>query len=190
MRTKLVTLAFACLAATACRQDMHDQPRYEPLQPAEIFADGRSARPLPAHTVARGTLNDTQPEFTGMDASGGFLGTIPMPLDKALVNRGRERYEIYCSPCHGMAGDAQGMVALRGFRAPPSLHSDRARRLPPGYVFAVITNGFLGMPDYSDQIAVRDRWAIVAYVMALQLSAQASEADVPADRRAELERAQ
>jgi hypothetical protein len=166
---------------------MHDQPRYEPLQPSDLFADGRSARPLPAHTVARGTLNSGAPEFTGMDTDSRFLEKLPLPLDKQFVTRGRDRYDIYCSPCHGLTGDGQGMVALRGFRAPPSLYTDRIRRLPPGYVFSVITNGFGGMPDYADQIAARDRWAIVAYMRALQISKQGTVPDVPPGNRAELE---
>jgi len=112
---------------------------------------------------------------------------MPIALNRGLILRGRERYDIYCSPCHGLTGDAQGMVALRGFRAPPALHTDRARRLPPGYLFAVISNGFGGMPDYAEQIAAADRWAIIAYVRALQLSHQATVADVPDAGRSELE---
>lgn len=181
----IVTAAFT---GVSCRQDMHDQPRYKPLQHSSFFADGRSARPLPANTVARGHLNDTQPQYTGVDSSGRFLDTLPVAINRQMIDRGRERYGIYCSPCHGLTGDAQGMVALRGFRAPPSFHTDRARRLPAGYLFAVISNGFGGMPDYSDQIAADDRWAIVTYVRALQISREGTLADVPPDKMQDLER--
>jgi mono/diheme cytochrome c family protein len=148
---------------------MHDQPRFKPLQKSDFFADGRSARPLPPNTIARGHLADDQPRFTGV-VNARFVDTLPVPLTRDLVARGRERFDIFCSPCHGRLGDGNGMVALRGFRAPPSLLTDRVRRLPVGYIFAVITNGFGGMPDYAEQIAADDRWAIVTYVRALQLS--------------------
>src|SRR4051812_3831284 len=184
-RAALLIAAAACLIA--CRQDMHDQPRYRALEASELFADGRSARPLPAGVVARGHLNETGPQYTGTDTNGRFLDTMPVALSRHMILRGRERYDIYCSPCHGLNADAQGMVALRGFRAPPSLHTDRARRMPVGYIFAVITNGFGGMPDYSNQIAAQDRWAVISYLRALQLSREATVADVPGDKRADLE---
>jgi hypothetical protein len=178
--------AAIALTSTACRQDMQDQPRYEPLQKSDFFPDGRSAREIPANTVAAGSFDDTQPEFTGVKPDGGFLETIPRELTPALMHRGRERFDVFCSPCHGRLGDGNGMAAQRGVRWPPSFHTDRARRLPPGYVFAVITNGFGGMPDYSDQIPPDDRWAIIAYLRALQVSRTGTINDVPPGQRTSL----
>jgi hypothetical protein len=181
-------LTLFCLIS--CRQDMHDQPRYRPLEASSFFADGRSARPVPAGTVARNAVLQPGPGDTGADGAGRFVDHLPMELTRELVLRGRERFEIYCSPCHGLNADGNGMAALRGVRAPPSLLTDRARRLPVGYIFAVITNGFGGMADYADQVAVRDRWAITAYIRALQIRQQSTIADVPPDRRGELDAAQ
>lgn len=155
-----------------CRQDMHDQPKYAPFRPNPLFADQRSARPLPEGTIARGHQNDTAPQNTGVDTQGQFLTTMPVELTASLVGRGQERYEIFCSPCHGEAGDAQGMAARRGVRAPPSFFNDRSRRLPVGYIYAVITNGYGGMSSYAHQIPPADRWAIVAFIRALQLGRQ------------------
>ena len=190
VRVRAALLIGAAVSLIACRQDMHDQPRYRALEPSEFFADGRSARPIPAGAVARGHLNETGPQYTGTGPNGQFVDTMPVALSRQLVLRGQQRYDIYCSPCHGLNADGQGMVALRGFLAPPSLHTDRARRMPVGYIFAVITDGFGGMPSYSDQIPVADRWAIISYLRALQISHEATVADVPADRRGELDGAQ
>lgn len=173
-----------CLAG--CRQDMHDQPRYKPLGRSDFFADGRASRPLVPGTVARGFLRDDTRLHTGKDAAG-FLAEFPVPVDLALVERGRERYDIYCSPCHGRTGDGNGMVVQRGLRRPPSFHIERLRQAKPGYFYDVMTNGFGLMPDYAVQIAPRDRWAIVAYVGALQLSQRATLDDVPPGQRASLD---
>lgn len=182
-RSSLLLVIAACLASSACRQDMQDQPRYKPLGENNFFADGRDSRPIPPNTIAVDELNNNDAFHTGA-ANGKFLDTIPLQIDLPLLERGRERFNIYCSPCHGRAGDGNGMVALRGFRAPPSFHSDRLRSVPPGYIFEVISNGYGAMPDYDDQIVdVRDRWAIVAYVRALQLSQDAALSDVPAQYR-------
>jgi mono/diheme cytochrome c family protein len=181
-------IAAAC-ALTACRQDMHDQPKYKPLAASSFFPDGRSARPIPAGTIARGELNNTGTAFTGVDNGGRFVDQLPVPLTRQLVYRGRERFDIYCSPCHGLNADGIGMVALRGFRAPPSLLTDRVQRMPVGYIFAVISNGFGGMPDYSEQVAAPDRWAIITYIRALQIGHNATAAEVPSDKRGELEAA-
>ncbi len=164
---------------------MHDQPRFEPLQKSDFFPDGRSARAIPANTVARGHLDDLQPQSTGVKA-GEYLDAVPKPLSPAFMQRGRERFDVFCSPCHGRLGDGNGMAAQRGVRWPPSFHTDRARRLPVGYIFAVITHGFGGMPDYSDQIPADDRWAIIAYLRALQFSRTGTVNDVPPDRRASI----
>src|SRR5579875_241048 len=177
------------LLTASSRQDMQDQPKYKPLGASRFFADGREARPIPAGTIARDELNDTDSFHTGQ-ANGTFLDTIPVPISARLLHRGRDRFDIYCSPCHGRMGDGNGMVAQRGLRAPANLLDDRTRSLPPGYIFQVITNGYGAMGDYADQVPVDDRWAIVAYIRALELSRHATLADVPPDARAQLEKAQ
>jgi mono/diheme cytochrome c family protein len=171
--------------ATACRQDMQDQPKYKPLGANRFFADGRDSRPIPAGTIARDELNAADPQQTG-ESNGAFLASIPGPIDSNLLRRGRDRYEIYCSPCHGRTGDGNGMVAQRGVRAPANFHTDRLRSAPPGYIYQVITNGYGAMGDYADQVPVNDRWAIVAYLRALQLSRNANLNDVPTNERAQL----
>ena len=171
-----------------CRQDMHDAPRYEAYEKSEFFGDGRSMRPQVADTVARGQLREDAALFTGK-AGTAFVATSPVPVTSQLVHRGRQRFDIYCSPCHGRAGRGDGMVVRRGYRVPPSLHIDRLRGQPDGYFYDVMTNGFGTMPDYAAQIPVADRWAIVSYVRALQLSQHAPMAALPA-RTQELVRAQ
>ena len=168
-----------CAALGACRQDMHNQPKYRGLRASEFFADGSSARPLVEGTVARGTLQEDEAFFTGkIDKA--TVKEFPIPIDEALLNRGEERYNIYCSPCHDKTGGGNGMVIQRGFaRQPPSYHIDRLRQADVGYFYDVITNGFGVMPDYRAQIAPRDRWAIVAYIRALQYSQHAPASDVP-----------
>jgi len=183
-RAAIAVAAFVLWAG--CRQDMQDQPRYKPLAPSSFFIDGRSARPIPPGTVARDALNATDVVHTGW-ANGVYADTIPLPLNQRLLDRGRERFDIYCSPCHGYLGDGDGMVARRGFKIPPSLHHDRVRYAPPGYLFQVITSGYGGMGDYGNQILVEDRWAIVAYIRALELSRNATLADLPAPERARIE---
>ena len=167
---------------------MANQPKYQPLQASSFFADGRSARPLPAGTVARGHLNEDSALSTGK-SNGEFVDMLPVPLTRGLLERGRQRYDIYCSPCHGKTGDGQGLVVVRGFqRGPASFHIDRLRTERVGYFFDVVTNGFGAMPDYAAQTSIEDRWAIVAYVRALQLSQKASIEDVPEAERTGLER--
>jgi mono/diheme cytochrome c family protein len=174
------------LALVGCHQDMYDQPRYEPLEPSDFFSDGRSSRPLVPGTVAYGSEYADDAFFTGR--RGGELATeLPVQLDAALLRRGQQRYDIYCSNCHGRTGDGNGMIVQRGYRQPPTYHSDRLRGVPIGHFFDVMTNGFGVMPAYSIQVAPRDRWAIAAYLRALQLSQFATVDDVAADARAELE---
>lgn len=177
------TVACLCVAAAAagCRQDMHDTPRYEALEKSDFFGDSRSARPLVEGTVARGHLDQDQ----ALRAGQALAATLPIPVDGALLARGRERYGVYCTPCHGLAGRGDGMVVRRGYRQARSFHEDRLRAQPVGYFFDVITNGFGAMPDYA-HIPVRDRWAIVAYVRALQLSQHASVEDVPPQMRSQM----
>jgi mono/diheme cytochrome c family protein len=178
----MVTLTLATLA---CRQDMHDQPRYKPLAKSTFFGDGRSARPRVPGTVARGHLPGDPALETGK-AGTAFVAAVPVPIDLPLLKRGEQRYAIYCAPCHGQVGRGDGMIVRRGYRPPPSFHVDRLRAQPAGYFFDVITAGFGAMPDYAAPLTVADRWAVVAYVRALQLSQNATVADVPEGRRAEL----
>jgi len=169
-----------------CRQDMQDQPKYKGLRPSRFFADGREARPLPLGVIARGHLNDTDSFHTGL-VKGEFMTNFPMPMSMQLLSRGQGRFDIYCAPCHGRIGDGRGMIARRGFMIPSDLNSPRVRQAPAGYLFEVISNGFGAMPDYRDQVPVADRWAIIAYVRALERSRQATLADVPTEHRQELE---
>jgi hypothetical protein len=165
---------------------MHDQPKYIPLRPSNFFADGRSQRPVIEGTVARGLLKEDTAFYQGKGADGKPVTDFPFPVTKDVILRGQDRYNIYCTPCHDKLGNGDGMIVRRGFRKPPSYHIDRLRQVPNGYLYDVITNGFGAMQDYSAQIAPRDRWAIVAYVRALQLSQNASINDVPADARGQL----
>jgi len=174
------------LAFTSCRQDMHDQPRYEPLEQSQFFEDQRSARPLVEGTVARGHLNDDPALYTGK-VDGVAVTSLPFPITAEVLQRGQQRYNIFCAPCHDQVGNGTGMVVRRGFRRPPSLHIDRLRESPAGYYFDVITNGFGSMSNYAEQIPVKDRWAIVAYIRALQLSQHASLQEVPEKERKDLE---
>lgn len=175
------------IALTSCRQQMADQPKYLPFEASSFFSDGRSARPLPEGSVARGHL-DADERFYSGKFNGELVDTIPTPLTRDLLDRGRQRFNIYCSPCHGETGDGQGMVVLRGFRrGPPSYHIDRLREAPVGHFFDVITNGFGGMQDYAAEMSPRDRWAVAAYVRALQLSQKATIRDVPDPERIKLE---
>ncbi len=176
------------LFTSGCRQDMHDAPRYEAYEKSEFFGDARSMRPQVAGTVARGQLREDTAMFAGKTGTA-FVARNPVPITLPLVHRGRQRYDIYCAPCHGRAGRGDGIVVRRGYRAPPSLHIDRLRTQPDGYLYDVITNGFGVMPDYASQVPVADRWAIVAYVRALQLSQHAPVAALPL-RAQELVRAQ
>jgi mono/diheme cytochrome c family protein len=157
-----------------------------PLRQSDFFGDARSARPLVAGTVARGQLRDDSVRYTGK-ANGSDVTTFPFPITASVMSRGRERFDIYCSPCHGRTGQGDGMVVRRGYRQPPTYHQDRLRQAPVGHFFDVITNGFGAMPDYASQIKVDDRWAIIAYVRALQLSEHATIADVPPAERGSLD---
>jgi mono/diheme cytochrome c family protein len=189
-RVRALALAAACAAlagAAACRQDMHDAPRFKPLQENPFYEDGRASRPIPAGTVARGFLKDDDVFYTGMQ-NGAPVEKIPMPLTDAVVQRGQERYNIYCSPCHGVAGDGDGMIVKRGYKRPTSYHDPRLRNERAGYFFDVMTRGFGQMPDYAAQVAPKDRWAIVAYIRALQLSQHASVGDLNPEEKARLDR--
>jgi len=174
------------LALAACRQDMHDNPRYEPLEESTFFENGGASRLLVSNTVARGQLREDEHLYTGK-VNGQIAAEFPMPVTAAMMARGRERFDIYCSPCHGRTGEGNGMIVQRGFRQPPSYHEDRLVNAPAGYFFDVMTNGFGAMQDYASQVPVTDRWAIAAYIRALQTSHRGTIDDVPAPERARLE---
>lgn len=183
-RAALAGLA-VLLFGTGCRQDMFNQPKVKPLARSDFYDDGSGARPPAAGTVARGQLRADRAFETGIGPDGRFVGRLPLPLTRDLLRRGRERFDIFCSPCHGRLGDGRGMIVQRGFKAPPSYHIDRLRRQPIGYFFDVMTNGFGQMSSYAIQVPPADRWAIAAYIRALQLSQHAPIAELPAgDRRA------
>ncbi|MGH9313761.1 MAG: c-type cytochrome [Vicinamibacterales bacterium] len=155
---------------------MHDQPKYEPLEASTFFRDGQASRPLVEGTVARGQLREDEHLYTGK-VNGQPATTFPFAITREMMDRGQERYDIYCAPCHDRAGTGDGMIVKRGYRMPQSFHIDRLREAPPGHFYDVVTNGFGAMPDYRAQIRPEDRWAVVAYIRALQLSQHASEAD-------------
>lgn len=203
-------LAVACLLtnllAGCDRLDMYDQPRYEPLEASNFFPDGLSARQPVEGTIARGLLRENEPFHTGKEA-GKLIARIPeaafqathsrdpqhfdrpygetspAELRRALLQRGQERFDIHCAVCHGRLGDGDGMIVRRGFRKPPSYHIDRLRQAPAGHFYDVMTHGFGAMASYASRIDVTDRWAIVAYIRALQLSQHAQIDDVPEDQR-------
>jgi hypothetical protein len=176
----------ALAAGVGCRQDMHNQPKYIPLRPSDFFGDGRSERPLIEGTVARGHLDDDTAYYTGRGPDGQFVNEFPFAVTRDVVERGQERFNIYCAPCHDRLGNGNGKIVRRGYRHPPSYHIDRLRQVPNGYIYDVISSGFGAMPDYAAQIQPPDRWAIVAYVRALQLAANGKIDDVPADKRTDL----
>ncbi len=182
-----VVIAAVCVALVGCRQDMHDAPSYDPLQATNFFANGAASRPLVPNTVARGQLRADEHLYTGK-INGQVANEFPMPVTKQVLDRGQERFNVYCSPCHGRTGEGNGIIVQRGFRQPPSYHEERLRNVPVGYFFDVMTNGFGAMQDYSAQVTVPDRWAIAAYIRVLQLSRSATVNDVPADRRGDLDR--
>lgn len=188
MRRNLLILGLLALAAAGCRQDMHDNPRLKPYSASDFFADGRGARLLPTGTVARGWLREDEALYTGR-VNGEAVAEFPFAISHQDLARGRDRYNIYCTPCHGLLGDGQGMVVQRGLRRAASYHQERLRDEKVGYFYDVITNGFGAMQGYAEQIPVRDRWLIVAYVRALQLSQHATMAEVPGERQAALEAA-
>jgi mono/diheme cytochrome c family protein len=189
MKRRCLHLGLAlALAGTlsACRQDMFNQPKSKPLGPSSFFSDGAASRPLPPHTVARGHLEENRPFFTGLVGTN-LLETLPVPLTPQLLERGRERFDIYCAVCHGRTGEGNGMIVQRGFPAPPSYHIDRLRAAPIGHFYDVMTRGYGVMFSYASRVEPEDRWAIAAYLRALQLSRHATLGDVPPAERAQLE---
>jgi mono/diheme cytochrome c family protein len=166
---------------------MHNQPKYRPLRASAFFDNGSSARPLVEGTIARGTLEEDEAFFTGKIGTA-LVTELPFAIDEQVLDRGEERYNIYCTPCHDRTGSGNGMVVQRGYRPPASFHDDRLRTAPAGHFFDAMTNGFGAMPDYRAQISPRDRWAVVAYIRALQLSQRAAPSDVPGGDPAKLTR--
>jgi len=183
----IAVCACATLLLAGCRRDMQVQPRYNPYDASTFFADGRSERqPVPG-TVARSDIVEGPEEMVETGELGGReIDAFPFPITRAILDRGRERFNIFCTPCHGLAGDGDGMIVQRGFQRPPSYHIERLRNAPVGHFFSVITNGFGAMYPYGYRISPRDRWAIIAYIRALQLSRQATIEDVPEAERPKL----
>jgi hypothetical protein len=169
--------SLALFVLSGCRNDMHDQPRFKTYAMNSFYPDLRSARQPVEGTVARGQLHEDTYFYTGKIGAN-FGDYMPFPATGDVLSRGRERFNIYCAPCHSRVGDGNGMVVQRGYRHPPTYHQDRLRKSPLGYFFDTMTNGFGAMPDYATQIQPRDRWCIVAYIRALQLSQNATQADV------------
>jgi mono/diheme cytochrome c family protein len=165
----------------ACRQQMADQPRNGPLTASTFFKDGMSARPLVKGSVPRGSVEEDSFNLPVR------TDTFPVPVTQALLDRGQERFAIFCSPCHGLAGDGDGMIVRRGFPQPPSYHIDRLRMAPLGHFYDVITHGYGQMPSYASQITPRDRWAVIAYIRALQFSQHAPVSELSASARSHLD---
>jgi Cytochrome C oxidase, cbb3-type, subunit III len=174
-------------AMTACRQDMHDQPRYKPLAATDFFGDGRSARPAVEGTVPRGHLRIDQARYAGK-VNNEDVDYFPFQITRADLDRGQERFNVFCSPCHSRIGDGNGMVVRRGFRQAASYHTEKLIKAPVGHFFDVMTNGFGAMPSYASRVEPDDRWRIAAYIRVLQFSENAPLDQVPADMRSELDK--
>jgi cytochrome c len=183
---RLAVVVVAALGLAGCRQDMHDAPRVEPYEASDAFADGQGNRPIVEGTVARGQLYEDELLHTGK-IDGQFVDQFPFQVTRDVLERGQERFNAFCTPCHGRTGLGNGMIVSRGLRPPPSFHEEKIRTQQVGYYFDVMTNGFGAMLDYRAQVSVEDRWAIAAYIRALQYSQRAPLSDVPADRRPELD---
>jgi hypothetical protein len=183
-RVALVAGTVSLLFATGCRQDMHDQPKFFPQRGTDFYADGRSVRPQVENTVARNQLHEDAYFYTGL-VNGKEGDGLPFPVTAQVLERGQERYNVYCTPCHSRVGNGIGMIVQRGYMKAGSFHSARLEAAPLGHFFHVISNGYGAMPDYSAQIVPADRWAIVAYIKALQLSQKATQADVPSGAHVE-----
>jgi len=184
-RRAVVWLGALGMLLAGCRLDMHLQPKYLPDAATTFFSDGRSERPLIAGTVARGQLRTDELFYTGRE-NGVTQDKFPFPITRADLERGRERYNIYCTPCHDYTGSGRGMIVDRGFPQPPSYHIQRLRDAPVGHFYEVITNGFGAMYTYASRIEPADRWRIAAYIRVLQRSQNAKIDDVPESERANL----
>jgi len=180
-----VVLAFGLLGAAGCRVDMHITPRYDAYAPSTFFPDGRSERPEVPGTVPHDELRTDELRYTGK-INGVVANEFPFPITRADLERGRQRFNVNCSPCHDYTGSGHGMIVQRGFQAPPSYHIERLRNAPVGHFFDVITNGYGAMYSYASRVSPDDRWRIAAYIRALQLSQHATLTDVPAEERGQL----
>ena len=176
----LIGLFFCIGFVAGCRLDMRDQPRYEPLEESTFFADKSSARPRVADTVARGQLHIDDQLYTGR-VNGQIADSFPFTVTTEILERGQQRYDIFCTPCHGLVGDGKGIVTEYGMPSPPSFHDPDLRAETAGYYFTIITNGTRIMPSYAARIHPADRWAIIAYIRALQLSQNANPSQLSAD---------
>jgi mono/diheme cytochrome c family protein len=185
-RIAQLAAALSLLVLAGCREDMQDMPRYKPLAATDFFGDGRSERPLPQGTVARGFLHIDSARYTGK-VDGKPVDTFPFPITRADLERGQQRYNIYCSPCHSRLGDGNGMIVRRGFKQAANYHTQKLLNAPVGHFFDVITNGFGAMPSYASRVMPDDRWRIAAYIRVLQFSENATVNDVPPAERAKLE---
>jgi hypothetical protein len=175
------------VVGSGCRRDMFNQPYSKPLAKSDFFPDNQMAsRPVPLHTVARGHLDEDRVFYTGKIGTN-LVETFPFPITRAVLEKGRERFEIYCAPCHGRTGQGNGMIVQRGFPAPPSYHLDRLREAPVGHFYDVMTQGYGIMYSYAERVNPADRWAIAAYIRVLQRSREGALADVPPEARAQLE---
>jgi hypothetical protein len=190
-RLKRALCFLAVLVLCGCRSEMYDQPRYKPYHASEFFEDGTSARPLVAGTVPRRDPNElgkaTAEHFDTGKIAGVLAETLPFPVDRSVLERGQDRFRIFCTPCHGELGNGRGMIVLRGFNPPPSFHSDELRKKPVGHYFDVMTRGFGTMYSYASRVPPKDRWAIAAYIRALQLSQHAVVAELAPEDQGRLE---
>jgi mono/diheme cytochrome c family protein len=182
----VVAVAAGALWAGGCRNNMHSQNKAKTYRASPLFADGTSARPLPAHTVARGDLREDEATYTGLKGNVP-VNTLPFPLTREVLLRGRQRFEIFCSPCHDRTGSGRGMIVERGYKQPPSYYEERLRNAPLGYFFSVMTLGYGVMPSYALQVSVADRWAIAAYIRVLQYSQSAPLGELPPAARQAVE---
>jgi mono/diheme cytochrome c family protein len=177
-------LLVGCLAlASGCRKDMYDQPKYKEYDPSTSFRDGTSSRPIAAGTIARGELHADKGYYDGKTAKGEDVDVFPFPVTKATIELGRERYQVFCTPCHGRTGDGNGMVVRRGFSPPPSFHAEYLRKIKVGHFYDVITHGYGAMYSYAARIPVDQRWAIAAYIRVLQYSRDARPEDLTPEER-------
>ena len=174
------------LMLSGCRLDMQVQPRYDPYSASTFFSDGRSERQPVEGTVSRSEIEDSPGAAIVTGANGSAANAFPIPITREVLERGRQRFDIFCAPCHGLAGDGDGIIVQRGFKHPPSYHIDRLRAASTGHFFSVITDGFGSMYPYGYRVTPSDRWAIIAYIRALQLSRQATIQDVPPEERQRL----
>lgn len=182
----VAALALALVLTTGCRQGLYDQAKYEPFEASEIFLNGASARTLPAHTVARGQLREDVAYYTGKNEAGEFVSAFPMEVTREVLRRGQERYTVFCTPCHGLTGEGDGMIVQRGYKAPVSYHESWVRFMPVGFYVNSIYQGYGVMPSYASQVPPADRWAITAYIRALQESRNVPVSGLTAEQREEL----